>query len=74
MTDEAALDRDAPDNVRRSTLTDAGWTAETLRHPEGRDVERWFGPSPRYRQPPCGLGLAAAWTCLCLTVEHGHDG
>lgn len=60
------LDRHAPDETRRATLLKAGWTTEHLNHPDGRTVERWFGPAPREHQPHCGLGLGPAWTYLCV--------
>jgi hypothetical protein len=65
------LDRDATDETRRTTLLAAGWVAETLSHPDGRDVERWFGPAPRENQPHCGLGLGPAWLYLCVLSELG---
>lgn len=54
-----------------TVLTANGWTAETLDHPDGRTVERWYGPAPRANQLAVGLNLNAAWTVHRLAVDRG---
>jgi hypothetical protein len=64
-------DRDAPDHVRRRTLTRHGWTTRPVRRRSGGSVDRWFGPAPIDQQPRFGLSLTGAWVYHCAAVAYG---